>query len=628
MKKLLTIPALALFLISAGAEQIDGQTGNIVYTTLNPAPAAAQGAHTWSGFTVSNTSGGGFSGGNIPAYNPNTGTFIFGYTQRTVNYGITISAINFALANNGSNVQINGFKYSWQYYNQDVSRGTLMGNINLTNSSGQSIQSFNYNMPQTSTGWTLMSGTQNFNTNYSMSSLGRLEVNFTGKDDRFWAGYYGPQIRDIDVKMLYSVSATNTTPSPAPSPSPISLPVTTVNNTTTATINEITTTTEQPIVMASPTTTDTSTSNNVVSSSALIASTPTTTSQTTSSTNNATTTSTASTVASSTPSSSSSRTVDGTSIGLSVVSRNAQREQSIAMQASQNAIAAAEQTAQQSQQEAVNVAQSSSTNSVSFSSNPAAKQFQSVLKNEQSQQTITNQTQNSLSISSFQSNTQQAKTIESKNTLFSLLPEQAPVVATQSMPAITQINNLIVSQPVVATPIISAEQPATTQVATSLSLLPPVPTQQIQSSIVPFVAQEIKENNQNVSITTQSQTVFSNIDLQITDKEKLLTDKTNPINQINESKPEIQSSSSVQQKTTVNTNASDSEIAGGVSLAKISITPAGYNQYLNLVISDASFYAPKEIYRGQRNVDNVRALRQMSSDKLHQEMVNQQYRRN
>jgi hypothetical protein len=56
-------------------------------------------------------------------------------------------------------------------------------------------------------------------------------------------------------------------------------------------------------------------------------------------------------------------------------------------------------------------------------------------------------------------------------------------------------------------------------------------------------------------------------------------------------------------------------------------TPVGYNQYLNLVIADAAFYAPKEIYKGQRNVDNVRALRQMSSDRLHQEMVNQQYRR-
>ena len=83
----------------------------------------------------------------------------------------------------------------------------------------------------------------------------------------------------------------------------------------------------------------------------------------------------------------------------------------------------------------------------------------------------------------------------------------------------------------------------------------------------------------------------------------------------------------VQQKTTVNTNASDNEIAGGVSLTRMATTPSGYNQYLNLMLADAAFYAPKEIYRGQVNVDNVRALRTLSSDRLHQEMVNQQYRK-
>jgi hypothetical protein len=83
----------------------------------------------------------------------------------------------------------------------------------------------------------------------------------------------------------------------------------------------------------------------------------------------------------------------------------------------------------------------------------------------------------------------------------------------------------------------------------------------------------------------------------------------------------------MQQKASVNTNASDNEIAGGVNISRMATAPVGYNQYLNLVIADAAFYAPKEIYKGQKTVDNVRALRQMSSDRLHQEMVNQQYRR-
>ena len=38
-------------------------------------------------------------------------------------------------------------------------------------------------------------------------------------------------------------------------------------------------------------------------------------------------------------------------------------------------------------------------------------------------------------------------------------------------------------------------------------------------------------------------------------------------------------------------------------------------------------YAPKEVYRNQRNVDNARLLRQLTNDSRHQEMTEQQYRR-
>ena len=44
-----------------------------------------------------------------------------------------------------------------------------------------------------------------------------------------------------------------------------------------------------------------------------------------------------------------------------------------------------------------------------------------------------------------------------------------------------------------------------------------------------------------------------------------------------------------------------------------------------VALTDANFYAPKEIYRNQRTVDNARALRQLASDRLHQQMVDQQY---
>ena len=104
------------------------------------------------------------------------------------------------------------------------------------------------------------------------------------------------------------------------------------------------------------------------------------------------------------------------------------------------------------------------------------------------------------------------------------------------------------------------------------------------------------------------------------------TDRTNPINEIIESKQtsESERKESVQ-TTSVNRNTQNNEAAGNISIESIATQPPGFNQYASLVLRDAAFYAPKEIYRGQKTVDNARALRQLASDRLHQEMVDQQY---
>jgi hypothetical protein len=64
---------------------------------------------------------------------------------------------------------------------------------------------------------------------------------------------------------------------------------------------------------------------------------------------------------------------------------------------------------------------------------------------------------------------------------------------------------------------------------------------------------------------------------------------------------------------------------GGADINSLAAAPADFNDYLSQQMQDAQFYASKEIYRGQRNVDNARALRGLGTDRLHQEMVNQQY---
>ena len=67
--------------------------------------------------------------------------------------------------------------------------------------------------------------------------------------------------------------------------------------------------------------------------------------------------------------------------------------------------------------------------------------------------------------------------------------------------------------------------------------------------------------------------------------------------------------------------------AGGMSLASIARQPQGFELYM-AGMQDRPFYPEKEIYKGQRVVDNARAQRLLSgaNDRLHQEMVDQQFK--
>jgi hypothetical protein len=151
-------------------------------------------------------SAGGVSGGNVPAYNPSTGNIIFGYTQATVSQSV---AINSALAAAGTGIQLSGYKYAWQI-NNDLNngggnRGTLTANVSLTGATGNVLESFNYDYNQNLPGFTLFTGTQMFSSQYTTAQASNLTVSFTGKDQNFWAGYYGPRVHVDDVSLLYTV---------------------------------------------------------------------------------------------------------------------------------------------------------------------------------------------------------------------------------------------------------------------------------------------------------------------------------------------------------------------------------------------------------------------------------------
>ncbi len=59
--------------------------------------------------------------------------------------------------------------------------------------------------------------------------------------------------------------------------------------------------------------------------------------------------------------------------------------------------------------------------------------------------------------------------------------------------------------------------------------------------------------------------------------------------------------------TTVKTNVQDNELAGGIRIERMAVTPVGFNVY-SLALRDVSFYEPKEIYKNVVIKDNVRTM--------------------
>jgi hypothetical protein len=99
----------------------------------------------------------------------------------------------------------------------------------------------------------------------------------------------------------------------------------------------------------------------------------------------------------------------------------------------------------------------------------------------------------------------------------------------------------------------------------------------------------------------------------------------NPLSDMMQQRFEMLQTNIEQRSETVKRDVQPNELAGGVDLASMATQPKGFEAY-SFIIKDSTFYEPKEVYRGQAVVDNVRALRQMSSDRLHKEMVDSQYK--
>jgi len=207
MKFLATILSTLLVLAPVKAQTIVS-TGPSVSPNL---VSVTDNSLTLTGTTPITTTGGGYSGGSTPGYNSATNTIYFGYTQSTVAHTYAFSQ---ALQNSGINIL--GYNYSWNYLNQSDFSGTLSATMNFVGVDGSSLHYKNWSLGPTK-GWTNNNGTENFpNNGLAALNISIFSLSFSGKDSRFWAGYYGPQVKDPSITLNYTFDQCSSNPLSSP----------------------------------------------------------------------------------------------------------------------------------------------------------------------------------------------------------------------------------------------------------------------------------------------------------------------------------------------------------------------------------------------------------------------------
>lgn len=576
-------------------------------------------------------------------------------------YGLTdlyqVTSVAAALPNSGTGLNVNGYNFGFMAKNgngwDDGRQDYLTAYVRFYGSNGSTVRDDFYNLNY-KFDWTYFNLSKTFDTPYASKDLTAAQYGFVGRDNNFWAGNYGPEIQNVSFSLKYSVDPCATNPMFSPTcPGyldalaklvPASSPVT---SDPVATTTIASTTVAEPLA---PTTTSTTSTGQVSAVSPVVsAPSPSTTSSSSSTSSASSTTQTKET-----------NTSSNTSLALSIISKNQEKEKEIAMTASQNAIQAAEQAGAQAQQEAVAIASQAVANSVTAgsaavrsdgSSNSGRGGSTSVaisadplIQSTQSNQSmgmgptqapnVSSQQQEQVAILAPIVSTVQVTSViqmtnptvtnnneTSKTTTFELpLLAPNPVPTTQKAQTTTQTTS--VSQPVTTVQTVQ-EQTSTSILQSPYTLLSPQQTTS-QPYVAPVVSYELFTSAPTQPTQPQStQTIQETVTLL---PPNFLTDRSNPLTDIVEGKNTVPQNSTIATTgPSVNRNSSDNEVAGGVDLNKMALAPVGYGDYLNFALRDAAFYPPKEVYKNQRNVDNVRVLRQLSSDSKHREMVDMQY---
>jgi len=634
-----------LWAVSVLAQPNENVTGNLVNGTVNAniststwqnAGLINQGLPCWTPADAQN----GAYCGPLPYANNNTVNFSYGMTDiyQKVNVGK-------ALPFNGAGLVTTGFKFAWESKNgnywDDARQDYLTAYVKLYSTGDKKVvENFQWDLNYIHN-WTVFDYDKNWaNTKlgYRENQVGNVQFGFIGMDNNSFAGPYGPEIRNISFQLKYKPDPCKNNPlfSPeCPNFAEALSKNTTITNTT------------EPKFDTAITVENTDNNMKVVRSNHI-------------------------------SDGSKEEGVDKPNYMLEDtlirIFDNQIHQEEKSLNIAQDAIDKTEKASERATKQAESIAKESQTKSIkdSIEFNPDTTGSATGLKRDNQDNIfslIQGPNSNAGSVVGFSllvPNTQihlpptkdkLEQTIPTTTTINNLTPMQANVSSLsnlnrnlQEQSNITNERNFMplntinpISISVQNKPIVQQNNQTSISISTEQNanlpvLQPQVTTQSLtvttQSQITnqsmsintPIVEQQGNQINSNLIDTKP--TVSTNIDIPII-QANFLTNKADPINDIIDNKPNNTNEQKQETKTqTVKQNVQDNDVVGsGVKITQLAIAPVGFNQYTNFVLQDATFYAPKEIYRNQKNVDNTRALRQLASDRLHQDMVNQQYRR-
>lgn len=186
-------------------------------TNVFDTPTGGEIQTTWDGcYTISYDNGGdgswnGESGGSCPNIGINSGAIRWGYIQQTLSQTFSINE-----ALKAAGIEVEGYNYRWTIKNADGNYQDSNGccgkddpfyiEIAVLNDDGEKVYSKVYDYSYEISDWNVFSGSDTFAEGLSLQDISEIELNVTGKDAGFWAGYYGPEFRDYKVDFRYRVT--------------------------------------------------------------------------------------------------------------------------------------------------------------------------------------------------------------------------------------------------------------------------------------------------------------------------------------------------------------------------------------------------------------------------------------